>query len=126
MFGHQSLQSKMSRTPLLLLLAIIASNQQVKAGFCRDVTLDVCEYGDNGPFETSKGLDEALCQQFCSDVYPGKCTFFIYDRQQKVCELFDSPQSDYQDSCQKISGPKTPDVIEDCPNDPDPCLVSIK
>ena len=25
-------------------------------GTCRDITLDACDYGDNGPFETLKGI----------------------------------------------------------------------
>ena len=26
-------------------------------GTCRDITLDACDYGDNGPFETLKGIN---------------------------------------------------------------------
>ena len=25
-------------------------------GSCRDITLDECDYGENGPFETLKGI----------------------------------------------------------------------
>ena len=25
-------------------------------GNCRDITLDACDYGENGPFETLKGI----------------------------------------------------------------------
>ena len=25
-------------------------------GSCRDITLDDCDYGENGPFETKKGI----------------------------------------------------------------------
>ena len=25
-------------------------------GTCRDITLDACDYGDDGPFETLKGI----------------------------------------------------------------------
>jgi hypothetical protein len=109
---------------LTITLIIALAGVEMAFGHCRDVTLDDCDYGEQGPFESSKDLDEAICQQFCSVIYPGRCTFYIYDRKQKVCELFDTPQNDYISTCKKIAGPRGPE-IENCPTDPDPCVVSI-
>ena len=47
-------------------------------GDCRDLTFDECS-GD-APFDTLKNIGEAACQLYCSGVYEGQCTFFIYDR----------------------------------------------
>jgi hypothetical protein len=108
---------------LTITLLVGLAGVQMAFGQCRDVTLDDCEYGENGPFESSKGLTEALCQRLCNEVYPGRCTFFIYDRKQEVCELFDTVQDDYISTCKKIGGPRGPEIAT-CPSDPDPCVVS--
>jgi hypothetical protein len=108
---------------LTITLLVALTGVEMAFGQCRDVTRDDCEYSDQGPFESSKDLTEALCQQYCSDIYPGRCTFFIYDRKQGVCELFDTQQNDYVNSCKKIAGPRGPG-IETCSTDPDPCIVS--
>lgn len=90
---------------------------------CRDLTLDDCDYGTLGPFETSKGLDQNVCQRFCNEIYSGKCKFFIYDRKQEICELFDYEAEDYASTCEIIAATPMPN-IETCFNTSDDCDVS--
>ena len=67
--------------------------------------------------------DELTCQMFCDQVYPSKCTFWIFDKKQTLCDLFDYEIDVFTQSCKKIGGPKEPD-FESCATDPDPCVVS--
>merc|ERR1712223_486705 len=109
---------KMKSCILLLVFAFFNTCH----GLCRDVTLDDCTNGDKPAFESTKGVNQLICQQICHEIYPTKCTFFIYDRQQEICELFDSAIEDYPSSCTKIAGPRDPDVVDECP-DQDDCTV---
>lgn len=91
---------------------------------CMDKTLDDCDYGDKKPFETAKLGDEKLCQQFCSIIYESKCTFFVYDRREILCQMFDGPVEDYTSSC-KITAASPQPNLEDCQAqaENDACLV---
>ena len=40
---------------VIFALFISIASVNVANGTCRDLTLDACNYGDNGPFETLKG-----------------------------------------------------------------------
>ena len=106
-------------------IVLVFSIFKTSHGACRDITLDNCDYGENVPFESTKGIDKEICQQFCSDIYPNRCKFFIYDTKQEVCQLFDTEVSDYVNTCKKIGGPRSPDVMDECPTDPDECTVSF-
>ena len=89
-------------------------------GDCGDLTLDSC--GGDEPFNTLKNTGEEICQQVCRDVYGDKCTFFIYDRANELCELFDFDEEDYAGSCKRIGGTPTPSLA-DCQESTDPCSV---
>ena len=89
-------------------------------GDCRDLTFDEC--GGDAPFDTLKNIGEAACQLYCSGVYEGKCTFFIYDRKQSLCELFDSEVEDFTGSCNRLGGTPSPSLAS-CQDSDDECLV---
>ena len=87
---------------------------------CRDLTLDACE-GEK-PFNTLKDVGQDYCQKICKEVYSDRCTFFIYDGLNELCELYDYAEENYAASCKRIAGRPTP-TLEDCQNSPDPCVV---
>ena len=94
---------------------------------CKDITLDVCGNADQTtPFETVKlleGQEEKVCQEICSDVFPvDRCTFFIYDRENELCELYDFNGDIYVDSCKRTAGTPEPTLTE-CKESNDPCTV---
>ena len=91
---------------------------------CRDLTLDACDYQQAGPFESSKGLDQDLCQKFCDQIYAGKCKFFIFDGQEQICQLFDYESGDYVSSCSIIAGTPQPDIAS-CNSTDDQCAVRL-
>merc|ERR1711962_1734665 len=86
---------------------------------CQDITLDSC-VGDP-PFQTLKLASEENCQQYCSQVFPDVCTFFIYDRQQDICQLYDYDSQAYADSCALIAATPTPALAE-CVASDEECL----
>ena len=94
-------------------LCLVATLANFAKADCRDVTLDACDYGQNGPFETSKGLDELLCQKFCDQIYAGRCEFYIYDKAEVICQLFDYTPDDYVTGCSIVSGTPLPS-LDDC------------
>ena len=89
-------------------------------GGCRDLTLDECE-GEK-PFNTLKNVGQDYCQEICKEVYSDKCTFFIYDGEDELCELYDYAEENYEASCKRIGGRPTP-TLEECQTSPDPCVV---
>ena len=60
---------------------------------------------------------------FCDQVYHDKCTFWIFDKKQLLCDLFDYPTLDFTQSCKKNGGPKVPN-FDTCATDSDDCVVS--
>ena len=74
------------------------------------------------------GLNELLCQKYCYQIYSGHCQFFIYDKKEKLCQLFDYPINDFAKYCNKIGGSRFPD-LSDCSTQDEiadnPCVVSI-
>ena len=89
--------------------------------------MDVCGNADQTtPFETVKlleGQEEKVCQEICRDIYPvDRCIFFIYDREDRLCQLFDFDEQIYVDSCKKIAATPKPDLAE-CKESNDPCTV---
>ena len=87
---------------------------------CLDITLDSC-IGDP-PFQSLKLASEENCQQYCRQVFPNVCTFFIYDRQQGNCQLFDYDSQEYANSCALIAATPTPSLVE-CAKSDETCLV---
>jgi len=102
----------------LTLFSIVCLAAQAHAD-CQDITLDSC-VGDP-PFQTLKLASEENCQQYCSQVFPDVCTFFIYDRQQDICQLFDYDPQAYADSCALIAATPTPSLAE-CRASDEECL----
>ena len=90
---------------------------------CQDVTLDRCS-GNPGipPFQTLTLSSEETCQEYCHTVFTEICTFFIYDREQDSCQLFDFDSEIYASSCTIIGGTPLPSLTE-CQNSGDKCLV---
>ena len=121
-------------------------------GSCRDLTLDECDYGENGPFETKKGIivfndtsslvadhvaflliivfgtesNLAKCQGLCQ-IYEDRCVFFIFDTESQQCEVFDYPYEEYTKSCNIFGASSSPDITT-CKDESieDPCIVSTK
>ena len=90
---------------------------------CQDVTLDRCS-GNAGipPFQTLTLSSEETCQEYCHTVFTEMCTFFIYDREQDSCQLFDFDSDVYASSCTIVGGTPMPSLTE-CQNSGDKCLV---
>ena len=92
-------------------------------GLCKDFTWDDCNYDNQGPFKTMITPEERNCQKLCLQSEQ-KCEFFIFDRTQKFCDLYDYSLDEIDQYCNKIGGPPEPDVNE-CDSNMDLCLVIL-
>ena len=88
---------------------------------CNDLTLDKCN-GDP-PFQTLSLPNEKICQKFCNEIFHD-CMFFIYDKQQDICQLYDYDSHEYVDSCALIAATPTTSLIK-CSSSADECLVRL-
>ena len=113
--------NKMLRLKLLTIVSAVCCFRLVFSD-CRDTTLDFCGNDQTIPFETFTDQGEEICQQICREVYPGRCTFFIYDRENELCELYDIEEQIYVDSCKRTTGTPKPPLAE-CKDSNDPCTV---
>ena len=104
---------------LLTIFAVVCVIRQA-FGNCRDTTLDSCLRDQ--PFDIFIIPTEETCQQLCREDYADKCVFFIYDRVNQICELFDFNEQDFSDSCQKVGGTPEPSLVE-CQQSNNPCSV---
>ena len=104
---------------LLTIFSVVCGIRQA-FGNCRDTTLDSCLRDQ--PFDVFILPTEKVCQQLCREDYADKCVFFIYDRVNQICELFDFNEQDFADSCQKVGGTPEPSLVE-CQQSNDPCSV---
>ena len=104
---------------LLTIFSILFGVRQAFAN-CRDTTLDSCLRDQ--PFDIFIIPSEKICQQLCREDYADNCVFFIYDRLNQICELFDFNEQDFADSCQKVGGTPEPSLVE-CQQSDDPCSV---
>ena len=96
--------------------------QKFISGTCLETTLEDCVYGDRGPFEIVRWIEEKNCQKFCNEIFPGKCHFYIYEKTQKFCKFFDYPAMNFTQNCNQIGGSKYPNILS-CFSDPNPCRV---
>ena len=108
--------------PELLTIVSLACCIKQAIGDCHDLTFDFCGTDQTIPFETFTDQGEEICQQICRDVYPGRCIFFIYDRGNELCELYDIDEQLYVDSCKRTAGTPLPSLAE-CKESNDPCTV---
>ena len=104
---------------LLTIFSVVCGIRQA-FGNCRDTTLDSCLRDQ--PFDVFIVPTEEICQQLCREDYADNCVFFIYDRVNQICELFDFNEQDFSDSCQKVGGTPEPSLVE-CQQSNDPCSV---
>ena len=88
---------------------------------CNDLTLDKCN-GDP-PFQTLSLPNEKICQKFCNEIFHD-CMFFIYDKQQDICQLYDYDSHQYVDSCALIAATPATSLIK-CSSSTDECLVRL-
>ena len=87
---------------------------------CRDFTFADCKLNDN--FETVNDVNETICQKYCNDIFDGKCTFFDFDYEQKLCSLFAINFDEFAKNCLVIGGPRSPPLSQ-CQSNP--CDVRI-
>ena len=109
--------------PLEILLLGILSNLNASLDLdCNGYTVDKCELGNDTIIETLKDSTEYDCQFFCNIVYSGVCKFFIFDKQQVICQLINEELKTYTDTCRKFGGPPNPS-IQECEELEDNCKV---
>ena len=89
---------------------------------CAGYSIDKCALPDDSIIETLKDVGEDDCQFYCNVIYSPDCTFYIYDKQQVLCQLLNSPMNGYVSSCSKYAGPPTPSVAK-CLSSTDACKV---
>ena len=88
-----------------------------------------CNHGDNNAIESHNDLgSEFRCQEFCSIYYSPdsdnhECSFFIYNRKDDFCQLYDYDVKDYMSSCLKKGMTPTPS-FDKCLDFDEPCAVS--
>ncbi len=91
---------------------------------CQAFTIDKCTFEEDGLLETLKDVfEDKICQQFCQIIYGQSCKFFVHDRKQNVCKIFDQSLDTFLQTCKKVGGPREPD-LETCKSVTDPCIVS--
>ena len=74
------------------------------------------------PFTSLNIQPESICQQICNEVFGDKCIFFIYDRVNQLCDLYDYDEQNYVATCTRFGG-TTNSTLAECQNSTDPCLV---
>ena len=93
-----------------------------RGGNCNDFTIDKCRIDPGSLLETVKDISDVNCQFYCNVIYEGRCTFFIYDRREVLCELVNEPFENYINTCGKFGGPSNPSMSE-CSDSDDKCKV---
>jgi len=111
--------NKMLKLQLLTIVSVVCCFK-LAVGDCNDITFDTCGTEQTIPFETFTDQGEVICQQICREVYAGRCIFFIYDREDELCELYDIDEQIYVDSCKRITGTPQPSLAE-CKESNDQC-----
>ena len=106
----------------LLLLGAPSSLNNLLDFDCNGYTVDKCELGNDTVIETLKDTSESDCQFFCNIVYAGACKFFVFDKQQVICQLISEDLQTYTDTCRKFGGPPNPS-IQECDELDDNCKV---
>ena len=64
-------------------------------------------------FQQIKKIKTAVdCQWFCSEYYPGNCTWWMYDETTKYCKIFNEPQEMLYDNCFELGFSSYPPLSE--------------
>jgi len=58
--------------------------------------------------EIGQIADAQTCQSFCKDLYPGACTWFMFDRTTNDCKLFSGSLDDLRADCKEVGYAKEP------------------
>ena len=120
--SQSSVTNMIFKQTLAVLLVVCLFGQAF--GDCSDLTLDDC--AATAPFETLKDLGGAeTCQLFCREIFAGVCTFFLYDREEDLCSLYNYEPGDYAAACSILGGTPTP-KLDECATSTDECLVRTK
>ena len=101
-------------------------NGQKTAYGCRDYVQEDCETLVYPPIVgpiLNLGSEEQ-CNYMCHQDYGLTCKFFIYNRQEDICEVYSDKLDDYisLSKCRTIGGRKTP-PLEKCAKLPIGCKV---
>ena len=89
---------------------------------CRDITIDACDC--NQYFEITNVENMEKCQNLCSKNFSNQCRFFIFDRKNSVCLLYDFIGNDFIKTCNGFGSSNSPPISQ-CLNSNDPCVVSV-
>ena len=89
---------------------------------CRDFTFNECSYKVSDMITSSIGQDEKFCQFLCNDTYSYVCTYFLYDKTQKMCQIFKGARDSPKIICSQYGGPSEPPVSQ-CQYHDDKCQV---
>ena len=82
-----------------------------------------CSHGDHHYFESQNDLgNEVKCQELCA-FYQNDCSFFVYNRKDDFCELYDYDVKEYINTCGKKGMTETPS-FDKCLDFDEPCAVS--
>ncbi len=116
LFGYVSFNQIYQESVVLLHIKVISYLLD-----CKAFTVDTCTFEEEGLLETLKDVvEDEVCQQFCTIIYGSRCKFFIHDRKQNTCKIFDQNLDNFLQTCRKVGGPREPD----CKSVTDPCIVS--
>lgn len=85
---------------------------------CRDFSFSDC--GPLDFFETVDNVNSSICQQYCNEVFDKSCEFFVEDKKQLHCMLFETSFEDFNAKCNIFGGPREP-TLTSCSGDP--CAV---
>ena len=78
---------------------------------CDKIIGESCDYLGNEIYKTPSGstLDSNACDELCIDYERLDCRYWMFNKDEKQCTLYDSMNSD----CSFLSGPEQPS-IESC------------
>ena len=91
---------------------------------CRDFTFNDCTYEVTDMITSSIGQDENFCQFLCSVTYADLCVYFLYDDNQKMCQIFKGAMQNPRVFCSRVGGPSNTSLSK-CQSHDQKCQVPI-
>ena len=75
---------------------------------CDKIISETCDYLGTEIYTTPPGstLDSNSCDELCIDYERLDCTYWVYNKTEKQCTIYDSKDSE----CSFISGPEQPSI----------------